>query len=77
MTACDHDSVRIYVYCIIVCDILSYWYTCMLIWSSDDNVFCMQGQDTPLHKAAHNGHVQIVELLGKNGANISMKNKVS
>ena len=40
-------------------------------------VCTVQNQWTPLHLAAQNGHVEVVETLIKSGADISVVEKVS
>ena len=37
---------------------------------------CVQIKNTSLHIAAHEGHIELVDLLLKHGASINMKNKV-
>ena len=37
----------------------------------------MQKQLTPLHLAAFEGHIDIVKLLVKNGANVNVETQVS
>ena len=39
--------------------------------------YIIQGQSTPLHYAARNGHTDSVALLVASGADINMKNDVS
>lgn len=41
------------------------------------NVCCVQDELTPLHCAARNGHVRIIEILLDHGAPIQAKTKVS
>ena len=47
-----------------------YTYICFM------NQFCYQNLCRPLHHATKNGHIEVVEILGKAGADINAYNKV-
>ena len=40
-------------------------------------MLCVQMKSTSLHHAAEQGHFEVVELLLKHGATVSLRNKVS
>ena len=53
----------------------------MLIFSSNtvtlNNVFYFQFMQTPLHKAAATGHLNVVQYLVSSGADVNLKEGVS
>ena len=80
---CTHSSdVTIGVHIVTMVTVIIVFPTCKHSIHSNfcvvnDDVIIIQGQDTPLHMAAYEGHTDSVALLASNGADVNMKNKVS